>query len=237
MRRYRETLIDSRQKISIVPWQNTSDTESNFMPSDRVRVDMQSRHITITDIDGEQTDKYRLDQVRKASKAYGRSWNIVFMDASRLLSKCPMSPAATSVLWWALTNLHPRDYTICKQQDIAKILGFTRSAIAKALIDLRVRGIICKGKSRGHYRLSLFIAWQGTAGAYQKERRKRNDEIILARAWHKANIRTGTDIETDFWRITDSPQGLAKKENVKRRGGEALSIGDIIGTGGIKRHD
>lgn len=196
--------------------------------TDKLRVALDTRRITLAHEGRE--DEWRIDQVRQASKAYGRAWSIVFLEAARAMATCPMAPAAGQVLWWAIGNLHPRDWTVARHESIALQVGLTRSAVTKALRELKERGLIQAGPNSS-LRLTLFFGWQGTAQAYQKAKRGRAAEIEQARAWAKAHAHAEGEAER-FWRIGDddgdTATGPRERHRAEKRGGDARSIGNIL---------
>lgn len=183
-----------------------------------LRVDLQRRRITLTE--GERLDEWRIDQVRKASAAYGRAWCIVFEDATRLIGRVRMTPAATMLLWWALAHLHPRSWTKVTHTDVAAALGLERSAVSKAVAELVERGVLMRGEQG--YRLSLWLCWQGTAGAYQKEKRGRVAEIERAREWHTSRASGSCDADpVRYWRSEAEPGLTVVKHGARRRRAKA----------------
>ena len=155
----------------------------------KLRVDLNRKRIEI--VDGDRLDAWRVDQVRRASTAYGRSWMVIFDDAAAAVGRAKMSPASTAVMWWAIGHLDPREWQLIDQSHLAAMLGYDRTAIGRALSDLTKRGILIR-EGRG-YRTSIWLGWRGTAAAYQKERRKRGGEIVAARLWHAENAVPGRD--------------------------------------------
>lgn len=180
----------------------------------RLRVELDRKRITLADEGRE--DQWRIDQVRRASTAYGRGWSIVFDDAARLLAAVPMPPAAAALLWWSLTALHPRDWTRLTQAEIASAVGVERSTVSKALAHLVERGCICRDK-RGGLRLSLWLAWQGTAPAYQKARRSRAGEIAAAQQWHLERAPAEHELApARYWRLEDEAEARPAKATTPR---------------------
>lgn len=176
-----------------------------------LRVDLARRRITI-DEDG-RVDQWRIDQVRRASKAYGRSWTVTFHDATRLLSAVPMPPAAASVMLWSLGALHPTEWTTLTQAQIALATGLSRQAVNRAVGHLVDRGVIIH-EGRG-YRLSIWLCWQGTAQAYQKARRTRSGEIAQAQQWHLERAPAEFELNpTRYFRLVDDTVGAPSKWDV-----------------------
>lgn len=137
---------------------------------EQLRVDLARRKITIED--GERKDEWRLSHVKRASRAYGRSWNIVWHGAAERLAQEAMTPAASRLLWHVLARWHPTTWQRLTHREIAEAAGLDRSATTKALAELeRLR---CIERGALGYRLHIELAWQGTAQAYQAERRKRS---------------------------------------------------------------
>jgi hypothetical protein len=193
--------------------------------ADKLRVDLSTRRITL--VDGDKADEWSLTEVRKASRAYGRSWSLIFLDAARALAAAPMSPSTNRILWWCIAYLHPKDWTLVRHERIAAELDLTRSMVTKALGELRDRGLIQFG-DHSAMRLTLFVGWQGTAQAYQKQKRGRAKEIEAGRKWHKDN---GADGPADkLMRVSDDGEGTGPRERTRqsRRGGDARAVGDFM---------
>ena len=148
-----------------------------------ITVDLDARTISV--IDGERVDEWRLAQVRRASEHYGRSWVVVFDDAAAAVARAPIGPTTARVLIWATAALDPRDWRAVQQADLAASIGVDRTSVSRALTDLVARGIIVR---RGRaLRLSIWWAWCGTARAYRAERTRRRGELEAAAAWHAAH--------------------------------------------------
>lgn len=200
-------------------------------PTDKLRVDLQRRRITLAESDGKAADEWRIDQVRQKSKAFGRSWGVIFHDAARAISRVKLSPSQSQVLWWCMAELHPHDPTLVLHEQIAEGTGLTRSAVTKALAHLRERGLIVD-EGRSLLRLSPAWTWQGTAQAYQKQKRLSAVEFDQFREWHKRNAAEGATISVT-WRFAGkgSEQAAPRQGRSKpdaRRGGDAKGIGDLI---------
>lgn len=201
-----------------------------------LKIDLSTRRIQARD--GSDVDEWRIETVRKASKAYGRAWGLVFLDTARLLSRVRMRPAEASVLWWAIGNLHPKDWTLARHDQIASEIGLTRSAVTKALQGLEARGLVQVGRG-SLLRLSLFLTWQGTAQAYQKARRGRAHEIEAGRRWHRDNAE-GDEPSSKMWRIAgDGDDATQPRERGPgaSRGGDARAIADIVARIGLRAED
>lgn len=201
-----------------------------------LNIDLSTRRIQARD--GAEVDEWRIETVRKASKAYGRAWGLVFLDTARLLARVRMRPAEASVLWWAIGNLHPKDWTLARHDQIAAEIGLTRSAVTKALQGLEARGLVQVGRG-SLLRLSLFLTWQGTAQAYQKARRGRSQEIEAGRQWHRAHAE-GEAPSSKMWRIAgDGEDATQPRERGAGapRGGDARSIADIVARIGLRPDD
>lgn len=154
-----------------------------------LRVAMDQRTITLTD--GERRDVWRIDHLRKASQHYGRTWLILFDDAAAAIASCRMSAPTARVLQWCMGALDAREWRTINQRKLAERLEVDRTAVSRALAELQRRGILLReGKAA---RLSIWVAWRGTAAAYRKERASRKAEIAAAAEWHRANSEPGHD--------------------------------------------
>jgi len=192
--------------------------------TDGLRVALDRRRVTLAD--GERIDEWRIDQVRQSSKAYGRAWSVVFLEAARALGRTRLSPTASQVLWWALGTLHPRSWTVAGHDRIAEQIGVTRSAATKALLELRRLGLIEAG-ANSTLRLSPWFCWQGTAQAYQKSRRGRQAALDATRQMFQPDGQK----DAGFWRIAaDGDEGVGPRERQvrTRTGEEARPVGDFV---------
>jgi hypothetical protein len=181
----------------------------------RLHVHLDRKRIEIATEQG--TDSWRIDRVRRASKQYGRFWALHFEDAARLLALVPMRARTALVLWHLCGTLDSVAWTRIIQSEVAEALAMERSGISRALADLCERGIVCQhGKRAGHYRMSLWLSWRGTAGDYQRERRSRQAEIDNAAAWHTAravaNIDADDEATVRYWRFADDPAATALRD-------------------------
>jgi hypothetical protein len=145
---------------------------------DGLRVDLARRRVTI--VQDDRTDEWRIDQVRQASKKYGRAWMIVFDDAAELLARVKLQPVSVRVLWWSMGKLDPKEWRQIDQATLAGMVGADRTAVSRALGELVDKKILQRDGRRG-YRTSIWLGWRGTAQAYQKERRNRATELNDAR--------------------------------------------------------
>lgn len=149
-------------------------------PADaRLVVALDRRVIEVHHEDGG-VDRWRIDRQRRASQAYGRRWSIAFCDMARLVAAARITPAASACLWWALGSLEARAFVRVRQLQVAAELGLHPSAVSRGFRDLNQIGLI--QREGDAMRLSLALGWQGTAVAYQRERRKRAGEIEAVRA-------------------------------------------------------
>jgi len=159
------------------------------------------------------TDTWKIDRVRRASKQYGRFWALHFEDAARILALVPMKPSTSLLLWHLAGTLDSVAWTRLIHADIAEAMAIDRTAITRALADLKERGIIMEhGKRAGHWRMSLWLTWRGTAGDYQAQRRTRQSEIDNAEAWHTSRAIANIDSEEAtirYWRFSDEPTATA----------------------------
>lgn len=192
----------------------------------RLRIDLATRRIEARD--GDRTDTWRIDTVRRASKAYGRAWEVIFLEAARALARTRMSPATAAVLWWCIGHCHPRDWTLARHDRIAAEVGLTRSGVTRAIGELVERGLVQRGEP-GMLRTSLWLGWQGTAQAYQSARRARGPEMEAARRWHLEHA-LGEEQRQGAWRMSSDADGIQPREReaVARRGGEAKGIGALV---------
>lgn len=186
----------------------------------KLAVNLDRRRIEIATEQG--TDSWKIDRVRRASKQYGRFWALHFEDAARLLALVPMRARTALLLWHLCGTLDSVAWTRIIQADLAEALAMERSGISRALADLCERGIICQHAKRpGHYRMSLWLTWRGTAGDYQAQRRSRQAEIDSAAAWHTAravaNIDSDDEATVRYWRFADDPAATALRD---QHGGE-----------------
>lgn len=191
--------------------------------SSKLTVALDRKRIEIATETG--TDSWRIDRVRRASKQYGRFWALHFEDAARLLALVPMRARTALLLWHLCGTLDSVAWTRIIQSEVAEALAMERSGISRALADLCERGIICQHPKRaGHYRMSLWLCWRGTAGDYQRERRKRQAEIDDAAAWHTsravANIDADDEATVRYWRFSDDPAASAVAEAAGQGGGD-----------------
>lgn len=177
------------------------------MSGGEVHVRLDTRRIEVHTETG--VDTWKIDRVRRASKQYGRFWVIHFEDAARLLALVPMRAKTTLVLWHLIGTLHSTAWTRVIQSEVQEAIGVERSAVSKALAELRERHIIVEhGRRKGHYRMSLWLMWQGSAGDYQKQRRTRNAEIEAGQQWHLQRAIANVDSDNGvvrMWRFADDP--------------------------------
>lgn len=170
-------------------------------PAAALALDLQKRRLTITE-GGEAVGTFAVAQLRRAGTAYGRSWALVFQDAAMAIAATEMPAAAHRLAWWALAALHPREWSRVNASDIAAAFGWHRTTASRALGDLVAAGIIERkaGDDRA-MRLALALAWQGTVGAYHKERRARPTRLALA---------LPPDL-SPIWRAADHCEGAAER--------------------------
>ena len=197
-----------------------------------VRLDLSARKLTI--IDGDQTAQWRVDQVRKPGKAYGRAWGLLFLEAARMLAAVPLSPTTTRVLFWCLGNCHPVDWTLARHVVIAQAVGVGRPAVTKSLGELLALGLIEAGPN-STVRLSLFVGWQGTSDAYQKARRSRQASIDKCREIAKVRgVALGPEAA---FRLGDNgalPDG--KRERAARRASASSAVPEDQSIGAALRN-
>lgn len=146
-------------------------------PAVRLALDLQRRTLTVRDA-GQPDRDFAVAQLRRAGTAYGRGWSIAFHGAALAMAAADLSPLANRLAWWAVAVLDGRTWTKCTPADLARLFGVHRSSAARALAELVKFGwIIRSGDDPTALRLSLWAGWQGTAQAFQKERRQRPAEI------------------------------------------------------------
>lgn len=143
-------------------------------------VDLVAKRILIHREEG-QSDTMEVTKVRRGTAKYGRRWSVIFEEAAAAISRLKLPPTTSRVLWHLLATCDARGWTDIEPAEVALNLGVDRSGVARGLIELHALGLIQRDNRR-RLRLSLFIAWRGTATAYQAELRRRKGETVDARA-------------------------------------------------------
>ena len=142
-------------------------------------VDLAKGRMTVAE--GERLDRFAVQHIRRAGTAYGRRWTIVFDEALEQAARHAQSGPECKVIMWAMRALDPVEFTRQRQGDIALAIGLHVSSVSRALAAWRRRGWI---QVRGdEMRLSLFVGWRGTASHYQRERKRRPNEVDSVRLW------------------------------------------------------
>jgi hypothetical protein len=143
-------------------------------------VDLVAKRIIIHREEG-QSDTMTVTKVRRGTAKYGRRWSVIFEEAAAAISRLKMPPTTSRLLWHLVATCDARAWTDIEPAEVALAMGVDRSSIARGLIELHALGLIQRDNRR-RVRLSLFIAWRGTATAYQAELRRRKGETVDARA-------------------------------------------------------
>jgi DNA-binding MarR family transcriptional regulator len=161
------------------------------MQHDDITIDLETRRILVTDGDQQPRAEYAIQRVRRSSTRYGRRWLLLFVDAADKLAASALSVTALRTAFWCLAHLDSRTWQHVMPARIAEHLNLDRSAASRALGELVTVGFLLRRpvpySVGSEYRVSLGVAWTGTAGGYQQQRRLRATEISnFERGIHEA---------------------------------------------------